>query len=211
MTFVLTYSSLVTSIQQYCERQDQRFIASIPTFIMLGQRRVCRDLKILQTKVFVNGTLTTGQSILNKPGNWLNTSSFQIGTGTDFNTTVLLESRSYAYGTYYWPYATQTAQPKYYSDEDINSFQLYPTPDQNYPYQLVYFQLPPLLDETTGTNVLTSTIPDVLLFACLAETASFLKDDDRIPMWEARYAEYSKAISDEDLRRIYDGFTIRGS
>ena len=110
----------------------------------------------------------------------------------------------------YWPDPTQLAQPKYYADYDYNSWLIVPTPDVAYPYEVGYFCLPPLLDETVGTNILTGTVPDPLLYACLLETAVFLKDDERIAVWTQYYETAKTEVTNEDIRRIYDGFSKRG-
>jgi hypothetical protein len=208
MAFVLTYSTLTSTIQSYLERTDPRLIANIPVFILLGQRRVTRDLKILNIKNFVTDNLTIGQSIIEKPGDWISTNYLDIGTGVGFNTKVILELRSFEYCNTYWPDQTQTGQPLYFCDYTFNSHRIFPTPDQNYPYQLGYYALPPLLDETVGVNIITTTIPDVLLYACLLETASFLKDDERLPIWTDYYTKSRDAVYQEDLSRIQVGFNM---
>lgn len=210
MSFVLTYSSLKTEIQEYVERTDPHFVNNVPFFILLGQRRVSRDLKILNLKVFVTSSLLVGNQILVKPGDWLNTSTFNIGTGTSFNTRVQIEQRSLEYCRMYWPDPSQTGQPKYIADYDYNSWLVVPTPDMAYPYEAGYFSLPPLLDDTQGTNILTATIPEPLFYACMLETASFLKDDERVPVWTQYYETSKNSVSQEDIRRIYDGFSKRG-
>jgi hypothetical protein len=210
MAYVLTYTNLVTAIENYLERIDSPFVSEIPLFIMLGERRVSRDLKILGLKVFITDTLLVGQETLQKPNRWLNSSSFNIGTGTGFNTRVQVLQRSYEYCRMYWPDPTQTAQPKYYSDYDFNHWLITPTPDLAYPYEIAYYQVPQLIDSTVSTNWLTENAPDILLYATLLETASYLKDDDRVAVWTQYYEVAKKALSEEDMRRIYDGFSKRG-
>lgn len=210
MAFVLTYSNLVSSLEKYVERTDSKFISEIPLFIMLGERRAARDLKILGFKVFITGNLLVGQQVLQKPTRWLNTSSFNIGTGTGFNTRTQVLQRSYEYCRMYWSDPTLTSQPKYYSDYDFNHWLIVPTPELAYPYEIAYFSVPQLIDDTTSTNWLTENAPDILLYAALLETAGYLKDDDRIPVWTTLYEKAKAALSEEDMRRIYDGFSRRG-
>lgn len=209
MAVIITYNSLVTTIQQYMERQDARFLESIPTFILLGQRRVCNDLKILQIKNFIKGNLQTGVNTLQKPVDWLNTTYFFIGTGPSFGTQTYLQERAIGYLPVYWPNITQTAQPKYVADYTYSYWQFAPTPDQDYPFECGYYQLPPLLDTNNQTNILTMTIPHVLLYSCLLETASWLKDDERIAVWTSYYNTARESVANEDMSRIYDGFSQR--
>ncbi len=206
MAFVLTYTSLTKTIKDYLERQDPRLVDSIPTFMMLGQRRITRDLKILNIKNDVNDVLQVGVQTVQKPVDWLMSSYLNIGTGVGNLTKVNMELRSLEYCDAYWPNQTLTGQPKYFCDLTASTFKVVPTPDFAYPYQLVYYQLPALLDTATGTNVLSATIPDTLIYACLLETASYLKDDERLPLWTQYYTQSRDAVSQEDIQRIQVGF-----
>ena len=215
MAFVLTYDSLTSSVQDYLERNDATLVSQIPLFIMLGERRVARDLKILGLKVAITDNLIAGDSVIAKPTRWLNDSSFNIGTnvGTnvDFNTRVFLLQRSYEWCRTYWPDPTQVATPKYYaSDYNYNFWFLAPTPDVTYPYEIIYYETPQFIDDTTSTNFLTGSAPEVLLYATLLETASYLKDDERIAVWTDYYMKARQALGEEDMRRIYDAYSKRG-
>lgn len=214
MAYVLTYNSLKQAIQFYLERSDAPVLDQIPLFIMLGERRVARDLKILGLKVFVTDDLIPNNQVLEKPARWLNTSTFNIGTPTqtdpDFNTRIQIPLRSYEYCRMYWPDPTQVATPKYIADYDFTHYLIVPTPDQAYPYELAYYELPSLIDETGQTNWLTENAPDILLYASLLETASYLKDDERVPVWTSYYEKARTALTTEDMARIYDAFSKRG-
>ncbi len=212
--YVLTYATLVTALEFYLQRLDANFVSEIPLFIMLGQRRVARELKILGNKVFIEGSLAVGAVFLAKPADWLNSSDFYIGSNVPpavgFHTWAPLKQRSYGYCIQYWPDATQTTQPKYIADYTYNSWYVAPTPDLAYPYRFSYYQLPSLIAENQQTNWLTENAPDVLLYAALLETASYLQDDDRIPTWQKYYDLAKNSLSEEDMRRIYDAFSKRG-
>jgi hypothetical protein len=215
MAFVLTYDSLTAAVQTYLERNDASLVANIPIFIMLGERRAARDLKILGLKVAITGDLIIDASVVQKPTRWLNDSSFNIGTNvgvaTGFNTRLFLIQRSYEWCRTYWPDPTQTGTPKYYaSDYNYNFWFLVPTPDTTYPYEILYYETPQLIDDVVSTNFLTGNVPEVLLYATLLETASYLKDDERVPVWTDYYERAKKNVGEEDMRRIYDAYSKRG-
>lgn len=211
MAFVLTYDTLTKAVEDYLERNDVNLVDQIPLFIMLGERRVARDLKILGIKVAITDNLIEEDSLIQKPTRWLNDSSFNIGTSAGFNTRVFLLQRSYEWCRTYWPDPTQTATPKYYaSDYNYNYWFLAPTPDDAYPYEIIYYETPQLIDETTSTNFLTGSAPEVLLYGTLLETASYLKDDERIAVWTDYYEKARKALGEEDMKRIYDAYSKRG-
>lgn len=211
MAFVLTYDTLTAAVKKYLERDDPRLVESIPTFIMLAERRIASELKILGLKVAITDNFIPSDSVFAKPTRWLNDSSFNIGTSTSFNTRVFLEQRSYEWCRLYWSDPTQTGTPKYYaSDYNYNFWFVVPTPDVAYPYEILYYETPRFLDETISTNFLTSNIPQALLYATLLETAPYLKDDERVAIWTDAYERAKKALSEEDMKRIYDAFSKRG-
>lgn len=215
MAFVLTYDSLTNSVKDYLERKDDTLISRIPLFIMLGERRAARDLKILGLKVAITDDLIVGESVVAKPTRWLNDSSFNIGTNVGvaagFKTRTFLLQRSYEWCRTYWPNPEERGTPKYYaSDYNYNFWFLVPTPIETYPYEILYYETPAFIDETLSTNFLTGSVPEVLLYATLLETASYLKDDERVPVWTDYYEKAKKNVGEEDMRRIYDAYSKRG-
>jgi hypothetical protein len=211
MAFVLTYDSLTIAVTNYLERDDPNLLSQIPLFIMLGERRISRDLKILGLKVAITANLVINNGVFRKPTRWLNDSSFNIGTGTNFNTRKYLLQRSVEWCRLYWPDPIKTGTPKYYaSDYNYNYWIVVPTPDDAYPYEIIYYETPELIDETVSSNFLTESIPEALLYATLLESAPYLKDDERIKVWQDRYDRARQAIGEEDIRRIQDAFSKRG-
>lgn len=211
MAFVLTYGTLTEAVKNYLERNDSALVDSIPLFIMLGERRIARDLKILGLKVAITSNFTPGESVFAKPTRWLNDSSFNIGIGANQNTRQFLLQRSYEWCRLYWPDPTVTGTPKYYaSDYKFNFWLVCPTPDFAYPYEILYYETPQLISGTVSTSFLTGSAPEVFLYATLLETAAYLKDDERIAVWTNYYEKAKGALGEEDQRRINDAFSKRG-
>lgn len=211
MAFVLTYDTLTTAVKNYLERNDPNLIDSIPLFIMLGQRRIARELKVLGLKTAITSNFIIGESVFEKPTRWLNDSSFNIGIGTNQQKRKFLLQRSYEWCRTYWPDPTVLGEPKYYaSDYNYNHWFVVPTPVAAYPYEILYYETPQLISETVSTNFLTGSAPEVFLYATLLETASYLKDDERIAVWTSYYEKAKAALGEEDHKRIYDAFSKRG-
>lgn len=117
--------------------------------------------------------------------------------------------RSYEYMRGYWPDDTQTGAPRYYTDYDYNHWLFLPTPGENYPYQVMYWQLPELLDDTTTTNWLTTYAPNLLLYGSLLEMAMFLKNTELMATYQQMYDRALLAMSGEDIRQIADRTQMR--
>ena len=204
-----TFTTLKDDLRRYLERgstyaADAVVFEQLPRLINLAERRIARELKIQGFINVVTGTLTTGLSVYDKPDRWRDTVSMTIGTGTDNNTRVPVFTRGYEYVRSYWPDSTQTDQPVFYADYDYSHWLIAPTPDADYPFEVVYYQIPQLLDETVQSNWLTEYAPELLLYASLLEATPFLKNDDRIPVWQSMYDRAASMINGEDLAKVLD-------
>lgn len=210
----MTYSSLSSDLQAYLERgypTDAVVSAQIPRLINLGERAIIRALKIEGFITPVVASLATSQGVYAKPDRWRQTISMNIGTGTAGNVRVPVYPRGYEYCRRYWPDSTQVAQPKFYSNYDYQHWLIVPTPDQNYNWEIVYWEQPPMLDSSNQTNWLTNYLPNLLLYRALLEATPFLKNDERIPVWEKMYNDELSAVNKEDLAKIIDRSAVRNN
>lgn len=112
--------------------------------------------------------------------------------------------RSLEYITSYWPDRTETSVPRFYADYDVSHWLISPTPDQAYPFEVSSYTLPQELTSQTQENWLTQYAPNLLLYACLLEATPFLKNDERIPVWQGMYAQAKAAMTGEDVEKIID-------
>lgn len=212
MAYVLTYDTLFASILAYLERNDQNLQDAIPNFIFLAQHRIVNDLKSLIGEQYAVGTMNdpTPSAVIQKPAGWVNTITFNIGTGTSFNTRKQLELKTYEYVRMYWPDDTQTGEPEVFADYGYNNIIVGPTPALNYPFELGWLGLPPMIDANNQTNLITDRVPHLLEYASLEEAMIFIKDDERIQFFNQKYTNSLQALQSEDQLRYSDRFTNRG-
>ena len=209
MATTTTFTTLKEDIRRYLERgftlaSDQLVYEQIPRLINLAERRIARELKVEGLINVLTGTMSPGLAVYPKPDRWRSTVSFNFGTGDQSNEYNQLFPRSYEYVRSYWPNRDQTDVPLFYAEYDYNNWIVAPTPDQAYPFEVLVYQLLPLLDETNQTNWLTDYAPQVLLYASLLEATPFLKNDERIPVWQQMYDRSAQALNGEDLSKILD-------
>jgi hypothetical protein len=214
MAETMTYDSLKNDVRRYLERgtslaADPVVFEQLPRLITLAERRIATELKIQGFINVVTMTLTVGQSVYDKPDRWRDTVSINIGTGAGMNSRRPVMARSYEYCRAYWPDSDETAQPIFYADYDFSHWLLVPTPDQAYPIEILYYELPQLLDESVQTNWITEYAPQLLLYATLLEATPFLKNDERIPTWQTMYDRAAAMLNGEDLAKILDRAAVR--
>ena len=202
MSYSMTYDSLLVDVRRYLERgftqaSDQIVYDQLPRLITLGERRIARELKIEGFIRPVTTPLAVGVSTYMKPDRWRDTVSMTVDGTPIF-------ARSYEYCRSYWPDPAETSTPQFYADYDYQHWLITPTPDAAYNLEILYYEQPPLLGDDLQTNWLTQYAPDVLLYATLLEATPFLKNDERMPMWQQNYDLIMQTLKAEDIQRIGD-------
>lgn len=214
MATTMTFETLKQDVQRYLERgatlaSDPIVYEQIPRLINLAERRISRELKIQGFLAVVSGALVPGQSVYAKPDRWRDTVSINIGTGANLANRTAVYARSYEYLRSYWPDESQTDTPVFYADYNYDNWLFAPTPDVAYPFEVLYYELPPLLDDSVQTNWLTEYAPQLILYGALLEATPFLKNDDRIATWQAYYDRAAAMLNGEDLAKILDRAATR--
>lgn len=197
----MTYDSLVEDISSYLERTDTATLQKIPTFIMLAEQVIASQIKFLGNLTPMESAMTATQAIIDKPARWHKTVSMNVVVaGQRFP--VLL--RKYEYLREYWPDATQTGVPKFYADYDYTHWLVAPTPADDYTFEVLYYERIQPLDSSNQTNWFTIYAPQALLYGTLLQAMPFLKNDERIPMWQQQYDAIMQTLKTEDVQRIGD-------
>ena len=206
MAVSMTFNSLLGDLRAYLERGtsvDPTVFDQLPSLINLAERQLANSMKILGFVKNVTDTLSIGQSVIAKPNRWRDTISINFGVSSTQIRTPLF-ARSYEYLRRYWPDEDLTDQPKFYGDYDYFNWLIAPSADFAYPFEVNYWELPALLDDTNQTNWTTDFAPNALLHGALLQATPFLKEDERIPVWQTTYDRDIAILEAQDMRRIID-------
>jgi hypothetical protein len=198
---VMTYDSLVENIQSYLDRTDADTLAKIPLFIMLAEQTIASQIKFLGNLTVQASTMTIGQPIIDKPARWHKTVSMNV-TANGQKQPVLL--RKYEYLREYAPDATVTGVPAYYGDYDYTHWLVAPSPASAYEFEVLYYERLQPLDSSNQTNWFTTYAPQALLYGSLMQAMPYLKNDERMPMWQQNYDLIIQTLKAEDVQRIGD-------
>lgn len=198
---VMTYDSLVENIQSYLERSDAATLEKIPLFIMLAEQVIASQIKFLGNLTVNTSAMVANQAIVDKPARWHKTVSMNVTVSGERKPVLL---RKYEYLREYWPDPTASGEPKFYADYDYTHWLVAPTPDAAYNFEVLYYERVQPLDSSNQTNWFTIYAPQALLYGSLLQAMPFLKNDDRMPMWQAQYDAIINTLKAEDVQRIAD-------
>jgi len=198
---VMTYDSLVENVQSYLERTDTATLDKIPLFVMLAEQIIASQIKFLGNLTVQASTMTLNANVIDKPARWHKTVSMNI-TVAGKRQPVLL--RKYEYLREYWPNPTANGVPKFYCDYDYTHWMVAPTPDDDYVFEVLYYERLQPLDSSNQVNWFTIYAPQALLYGTLLQAMPFLKNDERVPLWQAMYQQSMDVLVAEDKLRVAD-------
>ena len=186
----MTYDELVTNIRNYTEVDSNVFSNSvIDTFITMAENRILRDIDLDVFKQEDTGSLTTDIRFLQAPSTILTHRYLMVVVDDD---RIFLDFRDNSFIREFWSDYTLTGVPKYYAVWDQNTFQVAPTPNQDYTVQMGYIYRPAQLSASNTTTWICINAPEALLYACLIQAYSYTKG----PLEMLQYFEnsYKQAI-----------------
>lgn len=199
-SWVMTYDSLTETVLQYLERRDAAVVNFLPTAITLAEFEIAQEIKTLGQLQVVEAAMLTGNAVIQKPARWRKTVSMSVTVGGVKQPVYL---RKYEYLKNYWPDASQTDVPLYYADTDWDHWYVAPTPDQDYSFEVLYYERIAPLSSENQTNWITQNAPNAMLFGTLLQAMQFLKNDQRT-IFQQKYTEALQALKTEDVARVGD-------
>ena len=206
----MTYSSLKTDIQTWAENTGTDFNSQLDTFIGNTQNKLSREIdpkgfnqNVQSSKSIVDRFITLPSSIEPMLLNYVN---ILVNNERQF-----LEIKPLEYVQEYWPNASITSTPRYFSNFDDNTLYIAPTPDAVYTIELGYQGRINPLSNTNTTNWYTENASDALLYGCLSEANLFTKNMEDYNIYKQKYVESVAAINNEARRNRRTDYKFPGS
>jgi hypothetical protein len=97
-----------------------------------------------------------------------------------------------------------TGQPCYYTIVG-DTLECVPVADTSYTAELTYYKKITALANDATSNWLLSYHPDVYLYGTLMQSAPYLKDDQRIPVWGSLYRQYLADVNASSDKAEFSG------
>lgn len=184
-----TYSGLKASVASWLNRAN--LTSNIPDFIALGEARVYKRLRIRAMEAALSGTISSG--VLAIPSDYVGLKHARIDGGT----TQFLRRKPAAWIYEFYPTRAADRKPKFIATDQGN-FIFGPFPDTGYSVLGTYYKRLTALSDSNTSNWFTVNAPGVLLFGALCEAEPFIKNDDRLELWKAKFEEEITLIDDEE-------------
>lgn len=166
--------------------------------IAAGEMRLYRELRASVQDVAFSVTIASNAAVLPADFIEMKGAVYVMGAGKVVATYAPWEAltNQLQIGT------LQTTAPVRYNFEG-DSMIFYPTqPDGTVVTGRYYKRFP---DIATGLNALFTRHADVFMYAALAESAPFLGELQRLPIWQAKYAELIESANESERRRVTRG------
>ena len=203
-----TYATLTQDIQDFAENDDTEFTTKIDTFIVNSESRLFRDAPFLPAfRASNTGSLSSGTATLAMPAGVRTIRSVSI---TVSSSDVFLQQRLDSYLRDMYPASATTSQPKYYAVQSDSSLLFGPTPNSTYAFEVLSNEVPTGLSSGNTTTWLSNNVPDVLLYACMIESCTFLQHVESIAVWNAKYIESLNSLQSEMMRTLGNENTVGG-
>ena len=195
---ISTFSELKSSIADYLDRSD--LTAIIPDFIRLAEtqmNRVVRDRRMLQ-----RSTAEVDSQFSQLPSDFLEMLNLQVNgssiKGLEFRSPSALDAER--------PFLSQYGEPVFFSIVG-ETLEVLPNPNGAvYDLELLYYQSIPALSDSQTTNWVLTNHPDLYLFGALKQSAPYLKNDERLPIWNSLFAQALEELRIQDDRsQTYTG------
>lgn len=184
----MNYAALSQAIQDYTENTETSFVANIPVFVQIAEKRIYNTVQVLAERKAATGNLTLGNEYYSLPADWLATYSLAI-TDPVTNDTSFLLNKDVEFIREAFPDPTVTGTPTHYALYDKSTAILGPTPDAAYDVDIQYFGYPTSI-VSASTTWLGDNFPDVLLYGSLREAYLYMKGEpDITASYEQKYQE----------------------
>ena len=187
------YNDLVSTVESYLARSDLTSV--IPTFVMLAQQRMSRDLRTRE--MLKLATTVATDNTVELPIDFLEMREIHF----QGNPPITLEYESP--DKFFRDFLTTTSGLPYYYTILAYELQFAPAPDSQQTLQMLYYAEPTFISSTVPSNLYLANYPDALLYATLAEAEPYLMNDGRIQVWATMYDRAIANIMNSDIGKKF--------
>lgn len=178
MALITSYTNLQTEVISELDRSD--LVAHVPRFIQGAEGVLRRDLRVKKLRITSPFAVAAATASVPTGFKFLDSLSYPAGASVsgdlDVGTIGDLSNTRKEWG--------DSGAPRKMAVVD-GSFYFAPVPDQSYAMILTWWEGVQALGGALLQNWLLQEHPDIYFYATLLESAPYLREDTRIPVWES--------------------------
>jgi len=188
----MNYAELQAAVEDYTENTFSS--VDFAQMTEIAEQKIYNSVQLPALRKNVTGSLTSGNSYLSAPTDFLSVFSIAVIDALGAYTYLLNKDVNFIREAY--PSPASTGLPKYYaifgpnsSDPNELTFLLGPTPSASLSAELHYFYYPQSI-VTAGTSWLGDNFDSALFNAVMVEAARFMKaEQDIVAMYNEEYQQ----------------------
>ena len=188
----MNYAELQTAVEDYTENTFSS--VDFAQMTEIAEQKIYNSVQLPALRKNVTGSLTSGNSYLSAPTDFLSVFSIAVIDALGAYTYLLNKDVNFIREAY--PSPASTGVPKYYAifgpssgDPNELTFLLGPTPSASLSAELHYFYYPQSI-VTAGTSWLGDNFDSALFNAVMVEAARFMKaEQDIVAMYNEEYQQ----------------------
>lgn len=195
---ITTYAELQTAVLSWLTRSGDTDLATyVPDFVTLCEAQVNRVLRVREMETSEN--LTVNAQSVALPTGYMQTRRLYLNTSP-------ISFLEYVSPEVFWTdWSYSSDQPKVFSIEGDNLL-FGPTPSSSYTGKILFWKR---LDITASAHSLFTRHPDLYLYGSLVKAEPFIRNDERMPLWKAQFAEVLAEIKAADIKDRHSGGGLR--
>jgi hypothetical protein len=193
----MTYAELQSSVADWLARSD--LTAVIPDFIANAEARLNRDARLRNVTARTDFTVDQDGVIL--PTDLRAIDSWYLDGPVYFGPIYVVSGEELARTKLLRP----TPGAPYQAAIMGRTAYFAPEPDATYTTRLSYTRKVPALTDAATTNWLLDDHPDIYRLAALAESAPYLRDDERVALWEGLLNQRLEDLHLTSVQEQYSG------
>jgi hypothetical protein len=190
---ITTYAEAQAAVKNWLHRSD--LDTYIPDFFTFGEARIAREVKARQMEQRVTSITSTSSPYINLPEDLVALRLLWLSSSTRVKLEYMPPDAFFERYT-----DDVTGKPVAYTvigDE----VRFGPSPDSEYTVELWYYKK--LTALSSATNSLFTVNPDLYVYAALCASAPFLKDDNRIAVWEMQFKMAKDSVNETHRETRY--------
>jgi hypothetical protein len=204
----MTYAELIQILQDFVESSETTLVANLDNMIEFAEKRIYRSIDLENGWKYSSEAAVQGTELVTLPADSVVIRSIEYVAS---NTRTALLQKDVTFIDDYTGDRTAEGTPRYYAHYNDTQILVGPSPDAtSATFEIGHTYRPTQLSGSQTTTWLSLEAPDVLMYACLKELATYLKEEpDIIAQYDKMYLEaFQGSLLEENFRNRTDAYRV---